>query len=438
MNQPPNWPGPGRPYGPPPGFTPPPGGRGPHGPPPPDHYGQQPPPHPGSGGYGPPPGGPHYGAGPSTGAPQTGYGPPNWESQGWAQSVEQHGTGGAPPPGFSGQLPTPRKNRKPLIITATAATAIVVVIAVVAAVLLSSGGGEEATGAATPQEAAKGYLEALASGDAEKALSYGINEPENKTFLTDEILKKQFATKPITDIQVNPISEADGTVQVMLKWGEQSVDEQLRLKKADDGSWKLVRAAYPLDFGADKKKGDTPLITSLTIAGKPLPESRIAYVFPGPLDLGNTNPYVKPVMLWPDWVVNYHLTADFETPRAQLGFEFTEAGLREAEKPINAMFAECAKSKLLKQPGCPQDLATSHVLYVDGTLEWKAPTNTDKLKASEIKPDGSYTVSGSVEMAFSAQSTFERLGRESGTQIVSMTGTGNIAADPPTFKLKEN
>ena len=60
--------------------------------------------------------------------------------------------------------------------------------------------GEQAGGSAG--DAVKRYLEALARGDAETALSYGIDQPATSEFLTSEILKKQVAQWPIRNIRI--------------------------------------------------------------------------------------------------------------------------------------------------------------------------------------------------------------------------------------------
>ena len=61
-----------------------------------------------------------------------------------------------------------------------------------------SGSAEKSTAGAT----VKGYLEALAKGDAAKALSFSNDKPANTEFLTNDILKKQIAKWPITDIKI--------------------------------------------------------------------------------------------------------------------------------------------------------------------------------------------------------------------------------------------
>lgn len=56
--------------------------------------------------------------------------------------------------------------------------------------------------AGTPQEAVRGYLEALAAHDAERALSYGAAVPLDTTFLTDEQLEKRLGALQVGELSV--------------------------------------------------------------------------------------------------------------------------------------------------------------------------------------------------------------------------------------------
>lgn len=48
----------------------------------------------------------------------------------------------------------------------------------------------------------KRYLESLARGDADTALSYAVDQPASKEFLTSHIRKKQVAQWPISNIRI--------------------------------------------------------------------------------------------------------------------------------------------------------------------------------------------------------------------------------------------
>ena len=96
----------------------------------------------------------------------------------------------------------------------------------------TTGGGKSAT----PAAAVKGYLEALARGDADAALSYSSDQPASKEFLTDDVLKKQIDKWPISDIRIldDTATASMGTVHVAVKFGDQTSDETLFLEQKDD------------------------------------------------------------------------------------------------------------------------------------------------------------------------------------------------------------
>ncbi|WP_193043036.1 DUF4878 domain-containing protein [Mycolicibacterium baixiangningiae] len=285
----------------------------------------------------------------------------------------------------------------------------------------------------TAGDAVRGYLEALSRGDAEGALSYAINQPADRTFLTDEVLKKQIEANPISDVQIID-STPEGDVHVLATFGDEAIDEQLRLKQSADGTWKLEYATYAIDFERDKVSSGTSLIDTTTLFGKPLPESGRANLFPGIVDIGNSNPNVDTeligaVPLLGSTMQNGSAVVDY-------GFEFTDAGLKEAEKPILALMAECSKSRQLAPPDCPQSYMHNPFL-IDGTATWTPPTNTDEVIASDLGPDGTFTVSGSVDFRLSAQATNPRLSVQDQTVTVPIQGVGNLAVTPATFELKK-
>lgn len=108
---------------------------------------------------------------------------PGWSApgqQGWPQPGQPPQVG---PPQFDSQFtgfqqPGGKRN-KALIVTLIAGAAVLLVIVVVVAfVLIGRGGGGSSDSAGA---AVQGYLEALANGDAEAALSYGADQPASRS-----------------------------------------------------------------------------------------------------------------------------------------------------------------------------------------------------------------------------------------------------------------
>lgn len=284
-----------------------------------------------------------------------------------------------PPGGSFG--PPPRKNRKPLIITLAAGGAVVVVVAIVLAVTLAGGSGGSKKGASAG-EVVTAYLEALSRGDAEEALSYGIDQPASKELLTDDILKKQTSEWPITNIRIlSDDSKGAGaaigmaSVHVAANFGDKTSDTTLQLKKQDD-VWKLDSAAVKIQ--PDPGAAHYAAARTLTFFGKPAGDSTV-YVFPGWIDVGTTNPYMtvsaKPMLL--DQISLFALSW------LQPSFVLDDKGTEAVNEQLKEALGSCQRSNLLAPPGCPVHLDPSD--FAEGTASW-GPADISKVKVENFDP----------------------------------------------------
>ena len=92
--------------------------------------------------------------------------------------------------------------------------------------------------AAGPTDVVRSYLEALAAGDATKALSYAVSPPADQSLLTDAVLAESMRRAPMSDIQV---SQDPGVAWV-------KVSDTLGGKDYDDEYTPVkVGASYKLD-----------------------------------------------------------------------------------------------------------------------------------------------------------------------------------------------
>ncbi|MBU8809530.1 hypothetical protein KL953_11550 [Mycolicibacterium goodii] len=406
----------GGPAGPPHGFPP----AGQPVPPPPGPYPQGPVNTGFGGGFGAPPAGP----GPFPGGAF--HNPQNAHSQDGPTSF------GAP----AFELPTfnsapPKKRRRLFGIVAGAVVGVVVLV--VGIVMFTGDSGSDAK---TASGAVEGYLKALAKGDAEKALSFGINEPPDKTYLTDEVLRKQLDKMPITDIKI--VGEDANSVHFLANFGDQPVDQELSVKQGGDGLFKVQYTTYSLNFGKDEAKGSTALLDSFSIFGEPLPESGIAYLFPGAIEVTTSNPYLKldyrRDAYLPSWI-------PFLEPEEDADFELaiTEEGKKAADKAIMDAMIECAKSTSPGPPNCPQGEAYVGRNLVEGSAHWTAPTNTDKIRLS-IEPaflggglDGHATVNGAVDFKLTARGVDPSYDMTDETVRVEVGGYVDFTKNPPTY-----
>lgn len=355
---------------------------------------------------------PVYGAQPWSGAPTGGPPPPPLYT---------------PPPMYTGShVPpsAPRTNNR-LIIAIIGAVVLVVVVVVVIAIAASGGSGSGSDD--TPRAAAQGYLEALARGDAAAALDYGKDQPGSKDLLTDDVLKKQIAKMPITDIQIlddgSPIGDM-AMVHVSARFGDQVSDARLTLHHGD--GWKLDTATVKIDLSM---MGSTnKALKEVTVFGKPADNP--VYVFPGWVDYasGNANLEVtakSPLLGDLNSYSNGYVGAGLEVKLSTAGNDAIMSALK-------SDLAKCTASNLLAPPGCP--LKVQPYGLVDGTARWGSMGDLSDVKVLFNPYDMSATLIGSVKTNFTAQDTRGRLSDGSITGFIS--GEADVSTNPPTLTYR--
>ena len=365
---------------------------------------------------------------PPAGQPQT----PAWgqpaapQTGGWGQPPSGWGQPPAPPtaPGGYGAQPfvtPPKKNKVPLIIAA-----IVVVLVVLGGgiyYVYDSFGSGEGSSSGSASEVVKGYLEALSNGNADTALSFSNDQPASKEFLSSDVLKKQIAEWPISDIRIlnedktmESIGRAD--VHVAAKFGDKNSDATIHVKK-DGGKWQLAHAAVKLDLSS-LSSTDNAARKTMTVFGKEISEESAIYVFPGFLELGSTSPYVsvtttKPLLL--DAVEGYSSSAYLQ-PK----FALNDSGTKTITKLLEAAYGSCSSSRSLVPPApCPVKISDRDL--VDGTVTW-SPPDMSAVKVGDLDEYRmEVRISGEVHYDVSGQ------GRNGGTKRGTLTSyvTGTTA-----------
>ncbi|RDH75281.1 DUF4878 domain-containing protein [Mycolicibacterium moriokaense] len=373
--------------------------------------------------------------GPGGGHPQA-WGPPQGPSaQPWTQ---QPGPGG-PPPGWQPPQsdfanPTPPKSRKKLLI----ALAAVVLVAAVAFVgyRVTTGEGIAGIGATpqlSPSETVQQYLDALAAGDAEKALSFGASQPASTDLLTDKILAEQNAEMPVRNIRIldeDNSGEMIGSarVHVAVNFGDVVDDVELPLKKDSEGVWKLENAAVKIDPppGADSMDA----LDTVTLFDQNFDKGSL-YVFPGYLDVGSTNDYLEvttePVLL--QGLGAY--SSSYLNPKIALN----DDGRQAIEDQLAEAFANCQRSSQLDPPGCPTRVSAYDSRdAIDGTVSW-GKADFGGIKIGDVSPfDMSVIISGQATMTLSFQTTDG--GTRSGTVNTYVNAEADITTTPPTLEWR--
>jgi len=141
---------------------------------------------------------------------------------------------------------------------------------------------------ASPQDAVKGYLQALADGDAAKALGYAATPPADRTYLTDDVLSAIQAKSPLTNIVVKPAAgcRKGETCQVAATFdlGGEAVSATFAVTDVD-GQYRLVKATRAVDLAALTN-------VQLTIEGRPAP-GPVVELFPGVYRIESANPWLS-------------------------------------------------------------------------------------------------------------------------------------------------
>lgn len=354
---------------------------------------------------------------------------PSW---GWPYPGPEQSFGAAPPgaPTFS---PPPahaaadrRRRRRRIVLSC--AVALVVAIAVVAGIAVfttrDSGGPVAAT---TPDGAVKAYFDALRRGDADAALALSLTEPADKTFLTNEVLKKQIDNAPISNVQILRV-EDDGRVRVTATFGERAFDETVTVKQdTASGQWKLERTWAVIDIG-EQGAADKALIDTVTLFGQKMPSPGRALVFPGWIEFGNTNsnleslvspPLVPLGALWRD---EYSIYPEFR---------LTDDGRKAVEKAVLAALSDCAKSRSLQPKDCPQRVSAA--VAIDGTAQWTAPSELESISVPEtVQAANGLSVVGRAVFLLTVDTPDPRDRRFNEPLEVFFQAKVDIASDPPT------
>jgi hypothetical protein len=141
------------------------------------------------------------------------------------------------------------------------------------------------------QGAVRGYLEAVARGDAADALAYGSIPSGSRSYLTADVLRQQLQAAPMRDILVVSSTPAAGGQLVTFSYdlafagGAVRVSDSVGVHRTG-GHWRLDRvAASPLFEG-------TQATNRMTLAGVKMPQTGVL-LFPGAVPVHFDTPYLR-------------------------------------------------------------------------------------------------------------------------------------------------
>lgn len=267
------------------------------------------------------------------------------------------------------------------------------------------------------------YLEALRRGDAAKALSYSKTPPASAEFLTDEVLGKQIAEWPISDIRVGEIKGDEKTaaklyVTVSAKFGDKVHTDTIALSRSLQGGWWIDNVANEYAL-----RSSDPTYATLTVFGKTLGPGQSFYAFPGYLELKSTNQYLDVTADEHPLFGNYLLSSVF---LVSADFDLNNQGADAISALVGESFERCEKSKLIKPPDCPAELLSDTA--VDGTVTW-GRADLSELSFTLMSTDLSVSVSGNASIPVTFQTTDGRT--VSDTQLMVLQEKVDITTSPP-------
>lgn len=209
-----------------------------------------------------------------------------------------------------------------------------------------------------------GYFAALRGGDAAKALSYAKSTPTDTSLLTNEVLAKQIAAWPITDVRIDSMSGDEETaafvlMNVSVTFGGTVRTGELALHRNTQNGWSLEAVA------SEYQPAPGRVAETLLVFGQPMRTGSPFTVFPGFVEVTSSNPLIQVVSndypVLPNWP---RLRADgFETD-----VDLNTAGKSAIYAALTGSFAACETSNLIAPPGCPVKLNADDA--VDGTVSW--------------------------------------------------------------------
>lgn len=295
-----------------------------------------------------------------------------------------------------------------------------VALIVLAAVLTLRWADDERTavGDATPASGAVRFLEAVADGDAERALSLQHQPPADRTLLTAEVLDRSRRIAPISDIRV--VEATPELVEVSYVLGREEVHAQFVPVRRPNGSYKI-------DQGTTLVQVSRPEHLPVFVNGVRLTTDEV-HAFPGTYELttGEDNiGYAEPLL-----TVSGPETHPQVAPNPRLTARGTNAFLAATRDRLTA----CMQSHEVNPPGCPQSLDIAEGTAVDpASVQW----TLEKDPLIAVTPKLSLTDESIAEVRLSVRARLQAsVGTPTGPGMVNQpatfdtVATGRVTEDP--------
>ena len=305
--------------------------------------------------------------------------------------------GGPPPDGIQPGAPTtppPRRRNRLLIMAAVVIAALVLTSVGVGIAVTSGRTGSGAptqaptSGASNPasqdptaapagplaSDAVRGYLQAVAAGNATAALAYS-DQPPRSDLLTDAVLAESNRRAPITAIDVPAVDDqAASAVTANYKIGSTHVSHAYQVIKTGTGQWKLAAVTAVVEI--DYQPGAGMKINGAKLTGA-LPE-----LLPGSYAITTSSKYVKVGSA--SFVVKGASTA---IERHRTPASLTKAGKALAKNAAKKDLKRCLGTRAIAPKNCPFGVRSNGFKNNKSTIRWtvvgKDPFTKAKLKLAD-------------------------------------------------------
>ncbi|MCL2783865.1 MAG: hypothetical protein FWD55_00220 [Propionibacteriaceae bacterium] len=308
--------------------------------------------------------------------------------------------------------PTPRR-AKPPAKTKNRGRGLLIVLGAIALFALSLGGTyiimqvmnkeTSLSGSSTAEEAVLSYLNALAAGNADKALLYSAMQPEDRAFMTNEFLASLVAENPITNIDVRPNQAAspDAIIAATYKIGETEVEAEFTVHPHGK-TWMLDWGFFPFDISDMTEAGPGVLMNEVELG-----DTATIYLFPGVYSLTLTDPMLT--LTHPEFTIEYPEMPLFVSQ----GYTISDEGLSLIQAAIDEHLTYCLTQKTIQPEGCGFGFAGTSTGTVDpSTIAWTLVGQRPDFSAQKFNLDTTVftvaTVLVDMKFHFEAISTDKR------------------------------
>lgn len=278
-----------------------------------------------------------------------------------------------------------------------------VVLGVIGGTFVASGrGGPQPTPSPTPTTAdpaaaVRGFLEAVAKGDAAAALSYSQTQPADTSFITNEVLTTALAANPITEVNVPPqpsTQDESTSVEASYKIGTERVTESYDVNLVE-GAYKLEEVGSSLDVSSQRSEN-----VQMILAGREV-DSDTVILLPGAYEVTSGLTFI-------DWGADH--TVLVKAPGAfvsasNLDLSINEAGVAAYLAAVTSSLSSCVKIKKVNPNGCPFAYTSTSYTIDPKTISWTLTEDplVDKNPRLDYDDDTVAVLSVTLRLRFKAK-----------------------------------